>query len=74
MQTLKTNYKTRCKNDRHNEESKKSILPIYDRQGKKEKGEIMADIIRILEEIEKESDTETKEFLDDILNEILALA
>jgi hypothetical protein len=34
----------------------------------------MADIIRILEEIEKESDTETKEFLDDILNEILALA
>lgn len=34
----------------------------------------MADIIRILEEIEKESDTETREFLDDILNEILALA
>ena len=34
----------------------------------------MADIIRILEEIEKESDTETKEFLNDILNEILALA
>lgn len=34
----------------------------------------MADIIRILEEIEKESDTKTKEFLDDILNEILALA
>lgn len=34
----------------------------------------MADEIRIIEEIEKESDNETKEFLNDLLLEILALA
>lgn len=33
----------------------------------------MADEIRVIEEIEKESDNETKEFLSDILAEILAL-
>ena len=34
----------------------------------------MADEIRIIEEIETESDNETKEFLSDLLLEILALA
>lgn len=33
----------------------------------------MADEIRVIEEIEKESDNETKEFLNDLLTEILAL-
>lgn len=34
----------------------------------------MADEIRIIEEIETESDNETKEFLNDLLTEMLALA
>jgi len=34
----------------------------------------MAEEIRILQEIEKESDEETKAFLDDLLQEMLALA